>query len=164
MTITEPYIGVAGVKYIFEYNDAESFDHLNYAKCRQVRAICFCEDKVIIGLGTKADLWGFIGGTIESGERFEKTLKREIEEESNTEVVSSIPIGYQKCTDTRDNSYYYQLRYVCKVRKIGNFIKDPAGGIKEVRFVEPWDYKKYFSWGKIGERMMARALELKSKL
>ena len=80
------------------------------------------------------------------------------------EVLKSIPVGYQKVIDTRDGSHIFQLRYACTVRPIGSFISDPAGGVTEIKLISPKDYKQYFDWGKIGERMISRALELKKKL
>jgi ADP-ribose pyrophosphatase YjhB (NUDIX family) len=164
MQITETYKGKSGVTYTLEYSDEESFDHLDYSKCRQTYGVCFYGDNIVIGFGGQKDSWGLIGGTIEVGETFEQTLKREIREESNMEVLSQIPIGYQKVTDTRDGSFVYQLRYACKVRPCGPFISDPAGSITEIKLVNPKEYKKYFDWGKIGERVISRAIELKSKI
>ena len=80
------------------------------------------------------------------------------------EVFSQIPIGYQKVTDTRDGSFIYQLRYAALVKPYGPFIEDPAGGVTEIKLIDPKDYKKYFNWGEIGERIISRALELKEKL
>ena len=105
-----------------------------------------------------------VGGSIENGETFEQTLKREIQEESNMEVLNQIPIGYQKMTDTRDGSFVYQLRYACLVRPYGPFIADPADSIIEIKLIDPINYKQYFDWGQIGERIIARALELKGDL
>lgn len=164
MNITEEYTGKSGVKYIFEYSDADSFDRLDVSLCTQVYAVCFSGDQMIIGYGGKKQNWGLIGGTIEAGETFEQTLKREIAEESNMEVLSCLPLGYQKVIDTRDHSFIYQLRYVCTVRSYGLFVADPAGGITEIKLIEPAMYKIFFDWGKIGERMIARALDLKHKL
>jgi hypothetical protein len=164
MNITENYKGHSGVEYIFEYSDADLFDHLDYSLCRQVYGVCFCEDKMVIGYGGQKKNWGLIGGTIEKDETFEQTLKREIQEESNMEVLKFKPIGYQKCIDTRDNSFIYQLRYVCTVRPYGPFISDPAGGITEIKLIDVKDYKKYFDWGKIGERMVERAHEVVKSL
>jgi len=164
MNIIEEYVGKSGVKYIFEYADADSFEHLDPVLCRQVYAVCFLEDRIVIGYGGKKQNWGLIGGTIEEGETFEQTLKREIEEESNTEVLACIPVGYQKVIDTRDNSFIYQLRYVCVARPYGPFVRDPAGSITEIKLIDPLMYKIFFDWGKIGERVIHRALELKEKL
>lgn len=164
MNITENYKGNSGVEYVFEYSDADSFNDLDYNLCRQVYGICFCDDKIVIGYGGQKKDWGLIGGTIERGETFEQTLKREIREESNMEVLKCIPVGYQKVIDARDGSHIFQLRYACAVRPLGPFVSDPAGGVTEIKMIDPVDYKKYFDWGKIGERMISRALELKNKL
>ena len=80
------------------------------------------------------------------------------------EVLGFIPVGYQKVTDTRDNSVIYQLRYACTARPYGPFVSDPAGDITEIKLIDPAEYKKYFDWGKIGERLISRALELKSAI
>ena len=53
MKITENYLGKSGVKYIFEYEDANSFDHLKYEECRQTYGVCFCEDKIVIAIFRK---------------------------------------------------------------------------------------------------------------
>ena len=164
MQITEPYTGKSGVPYKLDYFDVDSFSELNYSQCRQVYGVCFCDDKMIIGYGGTKESWGLIGGTIETGETFEQTLKREIQEESNTEVLAALPIGYQKVTDTRDNSFIYQLRYACLVKPHGPFVSDPDGSITEIKLIDPIDFKKYFDWGKIGDRIIERALELKPHL
>lgn len=164
MILTEHYKGKSGVEYIFEYSDADSFDNLDHSKCRQAYGVCFCGNDMVIGFGGKKNDWGLIGGTVESGETLEETLKREIKEESNMEVLKAIPVGYQKMIDTRDGSWVYQLRYACKVRPYGPFLGDPAGSITEIKLIKPEDYKKYFDWGKIGERIIRRAVELKSRL
>lgn len=61
-------------------------------------------------------------------------------------------------------SYIYQLRVVARVRPFGEFIKDPAGSITEVKIIDPTTYKKYFDWGKIEDRIMERAYEEKIEL
>jgi ADP-ribose pyrophosphatase YjhB (NUDIX family) len=162
--IRNNYIGRSGVEYIVEYEDADSFDHLDPVLCKQTYAVCLCDDKMVIGYGGQKKAWGLIGGTIEEGETFEETLKREIQEESNMEVLASMPVGYQKVTDTRDGKVIYQLRYVCTARPYGPFVSDPAGGITEIKLIDPKEYMNYFDWGQIGERIISRALELKFKL
>ena len=164
MEISEEYIGYSKVKYILEYCDADSFGHLPYEKCRQTYGVCFFGDEIVIGYGGNKKMWGLIGGTIEKDEKFEETLAREIQEESNMEVLKAQPVGYQKVVDTRDGSYIYQLRYVCLVRPYGPFISDPAGSVTEIKIIDPKEYKNYFDWGKIGDRIINRALELKNKL
>lgn len=158
MNLTNNYQGKSGVLYILEYADADSFDFLDKMKCTQVYAVCFVGDKIVIGYGGNKQAWGLIGGTIEKGETFEQTLKREIQEESNMEVLACLPLGYQKVIDTRDGSFVYQLRYTCTVQPYGPFVCDPAGGITEIKRIDPKNYKEYFDWGSIGERIIERAL------
>ena len=164
MNLTNRYTGYNGVEYIFEYSDSDSFDHLDKTKCTQTYGVCFYDGKIVIGFGGKKKAWGLIGGTIEPGETFEESLKREIQEESNMEVLSCLPIGYQKFIDTRDNSFGYQLRYACTVKPYGPFISDPAESITEIKLIDIKDYKRYFDWGVVGDRIMERALELLPKL
>src|SRR3989344_9091570 len=164
MNLTNNYIGHSGVEYIFEYSDADSFNDLDKTKCTQTYGVCFCDGKIVIGYGGQKQSWGLIGGTIEKGETFEETLRRELREESNMEVLSFLPIGYQKVTDTRDNSFVYQLRYVCITKPFGPFVSDPADAITEIKLIDPKDYKRYFDWGNIGNRIIERALELLHRL
>ena len=164
MTITETRTVKSGVTYIVEYHDADNFDDLDKSKCTQSYGVCFCGDKMVIGFGGKKKDWGLIGGTIEPGETFEGTLVREIQEESNMKILKSKPVGYQKCTDTRDNSFIFQLRYVCIVEPYGPFVSDPAGGVTEIKLIDEKDYKQYFKWGKIVERIISRAVELVKSL
>jgi len=35
--------------------------------------------------------------------------------------------------------------------------------VTEIKLIDPKDYKQYFDWGEIGERIIERALELLSK-
>lgn len=162
--LTSKYIGHSGVEYIFEYFDADSFEHLDYFLCKQTYAVCFCGEKIVIVYQGDKNTWGLVGGSIEKRETFEQTLKREIKEESNMKVIDFLPIGYQKVIDTRDDSFIYQLRYVCTAKPYGPFISDPAGAITEVKLIGPKDYKQYFDWGEIGERIVKQALKLKNRL
>ena len=163
--ITEDYFGWEGIKYIFEYEDCDDFSLLPYEKCRQVYGVCFYENNIVIGYNGMKNTWGLIGGTIEKGETFDDTFRREIKEESNMKVLSWKPIGYQRVIDTRDNSVIcYQLRVVAKVSPYGEFVKDPALSITKIAIIDPKNYKDYFDWGKIGERIIERALELKDML
>jgi len=164
MNLKNTYIGHSGVTYLFEYADVDSFDELDKATCTQVYAVCMCDGQMVIGYGGKKQAWGLIGGTIEAGETFEETLKREIQEESNMEVLACLPVGYQKVIDTRDNRSFYQLRYICTARPYGPFVSDPAGSITEIKLIDPREYKQYFDWGNIGDRIVERALELLPRL
>ena len=160
MKLTQEYLSYEGTQYLFEYEDADSFEHLPYGKCTQVYGVCFYEDKMVIVHHGEKKHWGLVGDTIEIGETFEETLIREIKEESNMEVLDFLPVGYQKVINIKDNSYIYQLRYVCVVKPYGPFVSDPAGSITKIALINPSDYKKYFDWGNTGERIIQRAREL----
>ncbi|MBP6926365.1 MAG: NUDIX domain-containing protein [Candidatus Pacebacteria bacterium] len=164
MKITSNYKGYTGIDYVFEYEDVDSFDFLKDEKCTQCYAVCFFEGKMVIVHNQEKDHWGLVGGTIEKGESFEETLRREIQEESNMEMLSCLPVGYQKATDMRDGSYIIQLRYVCTAKPYGPFVSDPAGTIDKIALIDPKDHKKYFDWGEIGERIIERAGELLPKI
>ncbi len=157
--ISGEYIGHSGVKYIFEYEDCDDFSILPYELCRQIYGVCFYNGKMVIVKNGTKNLWGLVGGTVEKGESFEETLHREIKEESNMKVLDWKPVGFQKVIDTRDNSIFYQLRVAATVIPYGGFIEDPAGSITEIAIIDPADYKQYFDWGKIGERIIERAEE-----
>jgi len=161
MKIVEPFKTDNNI--VFEYEDVDSFEQLEYSKCFQTYGVCFCNGKLVVAhghYGGKQKDWGLIGGRIEEGEALEETLHREVKEESNMKILSIKPIGYQKAVNTKDGSFNYQLRYACTVVPFGPFVSDPAGAIDEIKLIEPRDYKKYFDWGKIGDRIMERAFEI----
>jgi len=169
MNITQDYKGSNDVDYVCEYSDSDSFEHLPHDLVKQTYGVCFFEDKLVIGFGGPKNGWGLIGGSVEEGESLEETLRREIKEESNMKITSFLPIGYQKVTDTRDQKFFYQLRYVCKVTPYGEFTIDGGDGvtekaITEIKLIDPNDYKQYFDWGEIGDRIIKRAIELKKLL
>ncbi len=114
---------------------------------------------IVLGEGTGGG-WGLVGGHIEKGETFEETLEREVLEETNMQVLKSIPVGVQEVT-TPDGRVVYQLRFCAIVEPLGKFEKDPAGSVTEIKLIDPKDYKKYFDWDEIGERIIHRAIELK---
>ena len=74
-------------------------------------------------------------------------------------VLEARPVGYQKVTDTNSKTIY-QLRYWCQVEPYGPFIADPAGSVTEIKLIEPLEYKQYFDWGKIGDRLVGREIEV----
>ena len=152
----------AGKKYALEYEDCNDFSILPKELCTQIRSVCFCDGKMVVGL--HGDSWAPIGGTIEIGETPEQTIVREVLEEANMDVLESKPIGYQKVTD-EDGKIEYQLRTWCRVKPRGAFVADPDHGVKEIKFIDPKDYKQYFDWGEVGDRIVKRAMEIeKSKI
>jgi 8-oxo-dGTP pyrophosphatase MutT (NUDIX family) len=104
--------------------------------------------------------WGLVGGGLEAGETYEECLKREIKEESNMRVLSFVPVGAQEVQF--DGKIIYQLRYACIIQPYGDFVSDPDGDVSEIKLIDPKDYKQYFDWGDVGERIVERAIELKN--
>lgn len=164
MQLSTTYTDHKGNTFIFEYTDADSFDHLDKTKCTQTYGVCFCDGKIVLGYSGGRKEYCLIGGTIEEGESFEQSLRREVQEESNMEILSFKPIGYQKVIGMEDQSFKYQLRYACVVRPLGPFLADPMGDIVEIKLVKPEDYKEYLKWGDIGNRIVERALEILPKI
>ncbi len=160
MQLTNTWKAYSGVEYIFEYSDADSFEHLEPQFVRQVYGVCFCDGKIVLGWSCGRKEWCLIGGTIEAGETFEQTLKREIKEESNMEILAYTPIGCQKMIDTRDQSFVYQLRYACLAKPFGPFQGDPLGDIVKIELVDPALIKDYLKWGTIHDHIVERAIEL----
>ena len=161
MRLTNTITGPDGITYELAYEDADSFDHLPQEQCTQVYGLCFCDGQLVIGFGGKKNDWGLIGGTIEEGETFLDTLHREIQEESNMKIITAAPIGYQQVINTKTDKVGYQLRYACIAEPFGEFEGDPDGasGITEIKLINAADYKQYFDWGEIGQRLIDRAVE-----
>lgn len=161
MQIKSQFIDNGNVAQVV-YDDCDSFDHLLSKKVTQAYGVCYIGNQIVIVYSTKGNHWILPGGTIEEGETFEECLKREIQEESNMKVLSFAPIGYQEVHF--DGEVFNQLRYVCIVEPYGDFVSDPDFSITEMKLIDPKDYKQYFDWGEVGDRIMDRAMELKSKL
>ena len=70
-------------------------------------------------------------------------------------------IGYQDIYEP--NRIVRQTRSFCIVEPFGDFVVDPGGEITEIKLIDPKDYKQYFDWGEIGDRIMKRAVELEGK-
>jgi len=154
-----------GQVYIYEYFNSIDFDQLPQDRIKQAYGVCFCDDKIVIGYGGLKKGWGLIGGSLEKEETYEHALIREIKEESNMEVLSFLPIGYQKLTNIENGKIIYQLRFVCKVRTYGEFSIDGGDGITEkgiteIKLIDPNTYKEYFDWGDIGDFIIKKAIEL----
>lgn len=145
------------LEYKLVWHDCDSFDEIKDKKIQQSYGACFYKGKLVVVHGQIG--WGLVGGHIEKDETPEIALEREVVEESNMKVLKQIPIGYQEVINP-DGTSDFQLRSFCIVEPIGEFISDPAGSVTEFKLIDPKDYKKYFDWGKIGDRIMERALEL----
>ena len=150
----------AGRTCSIEYNDADDFSEVPRDLCTQIYGVCFYDDQVVLVHSMVNNKWGLVGGTIEAGETFEEALKREIQEESNMELVAWKPIGYQKIVYEDNGETLFQLRAVCKVRPFGEFVSDPDGDVDMIKLINPDDYREYFDWGDTSQRIMEVAKNL----
>jgi ADP-ribose pyrophosphatase YjhB (NUDIX family) len=153
-------------EFLCEYFDTGDFSVLPQDRIKQVYGVCFVDDKIVIGFGGLKKGWGLIGGSVEQGETLEETLRREVLEESNMEIISFKPIGYQKLTNQENGKVLFQLRYACRVKPLGEFKIDGGDGlsekgITEIKLIDPLSYKEYFDWGEIGDYVIKRAVELR---
>ncbi len=162
--IESKFVGHSGVEYIFQYHEVDTFEHLDENKCTQTYSVLFVDDEMVIVHNGKKNTWGLPGGTIEEGETYMETLVRETVEEANVRIDYAKPVGYQKVIDTRDGSFVYQLRYVSRGTKLGEFESDPAGSISKVAYIDAGDVKQYFDWGVIGDAILHRAQILKDTI
>lgn len=124
-----------------------------------VHAFCFYGDKMVLVNHPKSG-WMPPGGGIEIGETYEQAVVREVKEETNMKVIHQVLIGFQDVYEP--DRIVRQTRSFCIVEPHGEFISDPDGEIMEIKLIEPTEYKKYFNWGEIGDRIMNKALELKN--
>ncbi len=162
MEIKTTGINRAGEPVNFHYYDIESEADIKDKKISAVHALCFCGDKLVIVYSERKGIWTPPGGGVEDDETAEEAIIREIKEESNMKVLYHQFIGYQDITGPKE--FTTQTRSFCIVEPYGDFVADPDDGeITEIKLIDPKDHQKYFNWGKIGDRIIERALELKAK-
>ncbi len=142
------------------YRDVDLLADLENRIVSGVHGYCFYNDKLIVVYAENKGYWTLPGGGVEKGESVPEAVAREVKEETNMKVLSQHLIGYQDIFEP--TSVKTQTRSVCIVEPYGDFISDPDGDITEIKFIDPKDYKNYFDWGIVGDRIMERALELKN--
>jgi len=87
---------------------------------------------------------------------------RSDEEETNMKVSHQKLIGYQDIFEP--DCVVRQVRSFCIVEPCGPFISDIDGDVMRIKLIEPKDYKRYFDWGEIGERVMKRAVSIRDQI
>lgn len=162
MEIKSSLINRSGQKLDLIYREDDPLIDLEGKILQAVHAFCFCGDKLVVVYAAEKGYWAPPGGGIELGETYEEAVIREVKEETNMKVLSQKFIGYQDIYEP--DRIVRQTRSVCVVEPYGPFVKDPDGDITEIKLIDPKDYKKYFDWGEIGERIMDRAMILQHDL
>ena len=118
---------------------------------------------MVIVYSAKKGYWGHPGGTREENETIDEALTREVCEETNMCITARRIVGYQEVFEP--GKVVAQTRHLCIVEPIGPFVADPDDGeITEIKMIDPNDLKKYVDWGKVGEHLLKRAMEMKKIL
>ena len=144
------------------YREGDPLQNLEGKLFQSVHVYCFYKDKLVVVYAETKKYWTPPGGSIEHGETYEQAVIREVKEETNMKVLSQKLIGYQDIYEPE--RIVRQTRSVCIVEPYGPFTTDPDGDITKIKLIDSKDYKKYFDWGKVGDRQMKRALILKGDL
>lgn len=142
------------------YNEGNPLENLNGKILQAIHAYCFYKDKLVIVYAESKKYWTPPGGGIEKGETYEEAVIREVAEETNMKVLHQELIGYQDIWEPYQT--VRQTRSMCIVEPIGDFVSDPDGEITKIKLIDPKDYKQYFDWGAIGERIMKQALKMRT--
>lgn len=153
-----------GKTYKSHWVESDPNMNLDNVVLHGVHAVCFCGDKMVVVFDPKKNEWTPPGGGIESGETWQEATIREVKEESNMKVLYIECIGYQDAWDAKtgdSKKLGREARPFCIVKPYGEFVSDPDDDIGEIKLIDPKDYKKYFDWGEVGDRMMQRAVEIK---
>jgi ADP-ribose pyrophosphatase YjhB (NUDIX family) len=146
---------------VIYYEGLDPYKDLNGKLFTGVHAFCFCNGKFVIVFNNEKKYWTPPGGAIEPGETYEQAVIREVQEETNMKVLRQELIGFQDIYEP--NRTVRQTRSFCIVEPYGDFISDPDEDITEIKLIDPKDYKQYFDWLKIGDRIMGRAIYLNNK-
>ena len=141
------------------YREDDPHKNLDGKILQGVHAYCFFGDKMIVVYTDSKKYWTPPGGGIEEGESYEEATVREVLEETNMKVIKQKLIGYQDIHEA--DRIVRQTRSVCLVEPIGDFVSDPDGDITKIKLIKPEEYKRYFDWGRVGDYIMNRALEIK---
>lgn len=144
------------------YNDVDSVEELGEIKIDAVHGFCFCGEKLVLVYSDEKGYWAPPGGGTEEGEDVPTALAREIKEETNMKILEQRIIGYQVISEPRGQ--IAQTRSVCLVEPYGPFESDPDGDVTKIALIDPNDIKQYFDWGKVGDHIFDRALELKKEM
>ncbi len=138
--------------------DTDSFADLDDTLIEKAHAVCMHENKLLLVSHPEWNIWSIPGGTRESGETIDETLRREIQEETNCSVISSVPISYEKIIDNEGN-FHYRVQYFCQVVPMGAFESDVAGNINKIDWVDPFKFEEYIEKKEFKKATLQRVID-----
>lgn len=144
-----------------EYKEDNPLRDLSGKILQAVQAFCFYDGKMVVVYSEEKGYWAPPGGGIEPGETIDEAVIREVQEETNMKVLFQKLIGYQDIYEP--DRIVRQTRSFCTVEPHGPFVSDPDGDVTEIKLIEPEDYKRYFDWGEIGERIAERTISMRDQ-
>ena len=140
-----------GTKHDLELYESDDISDLGFTN--QCQAVPFVDDDHIVIFKHIDGYYGLPSGTVEDGEKFEDTLKREVMEESGCEVLDLGLIGYFKDTEIPDGKIKYQLRYWAHVKPVSK-PQDPDGKALDIEIVKLEDANDKLGWGERGQVLL----------
>jgi ADP-ribose pyrophosphatase YjhB (NUDIX family) len=143
---------------IFEIG--EEFQLSSITPITQIQSICFANENEIVIYKHVGDYFGLPGGTIETGETLEQTLKRELKEEISAELIDFKLTAYIKVYPAdKPEKINYQIRAVSSVKLLNIEIDDPAEKSLERVIVNRADFIDKLNWGEKGKILYELALK-----
>ncbi len=132
----------------------------NGLEVRQVYGFIFNFDGRILLLEDQGE-YNLPGGKSERGESLAETLIREVLEEVQITITSSIYLGYQFISTEEE---FAQVRLVAWIDKILQATPDPSTGRQYKRLlVPPIQVSELLKWGESGDQQIASAIATASK-
>lgn len=129
----------------------------------QVYGYCFNKDGKIL-LVKDWNIFTLPGGTPESGETIEDTLRREVLEEAQVILIDSFLIGYQLVQGDMqklNGNPYAQLRMIARIKEFLPNAVDPATGrIYQRVMCSPEQAVEALNWGESGQAQIYAACHM----
>jgi len=141
-----------------------------YQPIKNIAGICLNDKQgALICRETADEGWKLPGGRPEKNETPAQTLKRELVEEVAIKVDFIKLIGTQKVDfpnnpKVSEGDLFYQVRYFCKIKEVLPQTNDPDTGVLyDRKFVPIIKLNNYLKWGKIGDAIVARVIEINNQ-
>lgn len=161
MNSVEQTLVLDGKNVTFIWMNGEKTE--NFKPITQCYGIIFNnKGEILVGRGKGSKRWTIPGGTPEEGETYLETLKRELIEEVDVEVLEAKVLGVQKAFEVGiEKDAIYQARYIVTKFNLLPQTPDPDGGSQwERKFVPAKEINEYVKWGTTGEAMFSDAIKL----